>query len=140
MPGPMEGPARTRLVALVVLLAVALPLGVVAVAGSGEGEESEGAALRVERSTELPATDAIFFAHGFRNDVGEATSLYTEFLKNFRTDLERPQFQQIAGRTYVVAGVYWPSTTFRESFGEAADGTRGLQNPALAMTVARLRS
>jgi hypothetical protein len=48
----MEGPARTRLVAVVVILAVAVPLGVVAAAGSG-GEEAEDA-IRVERSTELP--------------------------------------------------------------------------------------
>jgi len=54
MPGSMGGPARTRLVALVVLLAVALPLGVVAVVGSGGAEEPEEAGMRVERSTELP--------------------------------------------------------------------------------------
>jgi hypothetical protein len=53
MPIRMEGPARTRLVALVVLLAVAVPLGVVAAAGSG-GDESEEGELRVERSTQLP--------------------------------------------------------------------------------------
>jgi hypothetical protein len=49
----MEGPARTRLVALVVLLAVAVPLTIVAVAGSGGGDEEE-ADLRVERSPDLP--------------------------------------------------------------------------------------
>jgi hypothetical protein len=54
MPLLMEGPARTRLVALVVLLAVAIPLGVVAAAGSGGGDESGSDELRVERSTELP--------------------------------------------------------------------------------------
>jgi hypothetical protein len=55
MADPMEGPARTRLVALVVLLAVALPLTVVALIGSGGGdEEPEPGDLRVERSPELP--------------------------------------------------------------------------------------
>jgi hypothetical protein len=56
MAEPMEGPARTRLVALVVLLAVALPLTVVAVAGSGGGdkEDEEDASLRVERSPDAP--------------------------------------------------------------------------------------
>lgn len=49
----MEGPGRTRLVALVVLLAVAVPLGVVAAAGSGGDDESD-AEIRVERSTQLP--------------------------------------------------------------------------------------
>jgi hypothetical protein len=50
----MEGPARTRLVALVLLLAVAVPLGVVAATGSGGGDEPEDDELRVERSTQLP--------------------------------------------------------------------------------------
>jgi len=55
MPDPMEGPARTRLVALVVLLAVALPLTIVAVVGSGGGDdEEEESSLRVERSPDLP--------------------------------------------------------------------------------------
>lgn len=54
MAGRMEGPARTRLVALVLLLAVAVPLGVLAAAGSGGGDEVEDAGLRVERSPDLP--------------------------------------------------------------------------------------
>jgi hypothetical protein len=54
MPNPMEGPARTRLVALVVLLAVAVPLTIVAAIGSGGGDDEEDAGLRVERSPELP--------------------------------------------------------------------------------------
>jgi hypothetical protein len=54
MPDPMEGPARTRLVALVVLLAVAVPLTIVAVVGSGGGDdEEEAGSLRVERSPEV---------------------------------------------------------------------------------------
>ena len=92
----------------------------------------------IEHATASAATDAIFIAHGFRNDVSEATGLYAEFLKNFRADLRRPQFQNIAGRKYVVAGVYWPSKTFRESFGdEASGGTRSLRDPALAMADAK---
>ena len=54
MPEPMEGPARTRLVAVVVLLAVALPLTIVAVVGSGGGDDEKETGLRVERSPDLP--------------------------------------------------------------------------------------
>lgn len=54
MADPMESPARTRLVALVVLLAVAVPLTIVAVAGSGGGDDEEEASLWVERSPDLP--------------------------------------------------------------------------------------
>jgi hypothetical protein len=50
----MEGPGRTRLVALVVLLAVAVPLTIVAVAGSGGGDDEEESDIRVERSPALP--------------------------------------------------------------------------------------
>jgi hypothetical protein len=54
MAGRMEGPARTRLVALVVLLAGAVPLAVLAATGSGGEDEQQDTALLVERSTELP--------------------------------------------------------------------------------------
>jgi hypothetical protein len=55
MADPMEGPARTRLVALVVLLALAVPLTVVAAVGSGGGgDEEEETGLRVERSPSIP--------------------------------------------------------------------------------------
>lgn len=92
----------------------------------------------VEHAVAGSATDAIFMAHGFRNDVAEATNLYAEFLKNFRADLRRQQFKGLADRTYVVAGVYWPSKTFRESFGEEeSEGTRSLRDPALAMADAK---
>ena len=53
MPDPMQGPARTRLLALVVLLVAALPLVIIGAAGSG-GDDEEDAALRVERSPDVP--------------------------------------------------------------------------------------
>ncbi len=62
------------------------------------------------------ATDAIFLAHGFRNDENDATALYTALLQNLHQQLELPEFQQTATRRYVVAGVYWPSKTFKETF------------------------
>jgi hypothetical protein len=54
MPDPMEGPARTRLVALVVLLVLAVPLTIVAIAGSGGGDtEDDEPEIRVERSPQV---------------------------------------------------------------------------------------
>ena len=53
MADPMEGPARTRLVALVLLLAVAVPLTIVAATGSSGGDDEEEAGLRVERSLDV---------------------------------------------------------------------------------------
>ena len=69
-----------------------------------------------DRANTGPATDAIFIAHGFRNDATDATTLYTGFLKTFSAHLSRPEFQAVAGRRFVVAGVYWPSKPFRESY------------------------
>jgi hypothetical protein len=75
-----------------------------------------------------PGTDAIFLAHGFRNDEADASDLYRRFLQTFRANLARPEFQSLASRRFVVAGVYWPSKPFREMYGPT-DGTRGLQDP-----------
>jgi len=51
----------------------------------------------VERAKKAPrATDAIFLAHGFRNDVNDASKLYSTFLRNFRAHLSRTEFKDIA--------------------------------------------
>jgi hypothetical protein len=51
----MDGRARTGLVAIVVVLAVAVPLAIIALSGGGEQEEAQAApGLRVERSLNLP--------------------------------------------------------------------------------------
>jgi hypothetical protein len=87
----------------------------------------------IARAKADDATDAMFIAHGFRNDVNDATNLFTNFLKTFRKQLARPEFKGVASRRFVVGGVYWPSKPFREEF----DNTRGLVNPTEAMTQAR---
>jgi hypothetical protein len=93
-------------------------------------------ALR-ERVKSASATDAVFLAHGFRNDNADATGLYTRFLKTFRAQLSRPEFDTVSTRRFVVAGVYWPSKPFREVFDDDGDRTRGLRNPAEAMDDAK---
>lgn len=80
-----------------------------------------------------PATDVVFLAHGFRNDVNDATSLYTTFLKTFKAHLSRPEFGGVAARRFVVAGVYWPSKPFRETYSTEGGTTRALQNPKTVM-------
>src|SRR5687768_1157964 len=72
----------------------------------------------IARANAAPASDAIFLAHGFRNDESEASSLYTRFLKTFRAQLSRPEFAAVAARRFVVAAVYWPSKPFREVFDD----------------------
>jgi hypothetical protein len=87
----------------------------------------------IERSNAGPATDAIFIAHGFRNDETDATNLYTKFLTTFRAHLTRPELGAVAGRQFVVAGVYWPSKPFRESFDTGPAGTRALHDESRAL-------
>jgi hypothetical protein len=91
------------------------------------------------RAKDGPATDAVFIAHGFRNDVNDATGLYSKFLRTFRAHLSRPEFGTVATRQFVVGGVYWPSKPFRETYDEKAAGTRGLQNPAEALAAAQVQ-
>ena len=88
------------------------------------GDEFDG---MIERAKAAPAaTDAVFLAHGFRNDVNDATTLYNTFLQTFRSHLTRPEFADIAERRFVVAGVYWPSKPFREIYASDPAGTRAL--------------
>lgn len=67
------------------------------------------------------ATDIILIAHGFRNDENDATRLYTDFLKNFRTHVGSAQFAgTLPGRNWAVGLVFWPSKSFSESSGDGA--------------------
>ena len=62
------------------------------------------------------ATDIVFIAHGFRNDENDATGLYDRFLTTFRDQLNSTAFAGVASRKLVVAGIYWPSKPFQETF------------------------
>lgn len=104
---------------------------------------SQGAPERPQALDEMidrakSATDAIFIAHGFRNDADDATHLYSSFLKTFRAHFSRPEFRTVANRTFVVAAVYWPSKPFRETFADDDAGrTRGLRPPGAEMAEAK---
>ena len=76
------------------------------------------------------STDLITIAHGFRNSESEATGLYTEFLKNFRAHVTRPELASLAPRTFVVAGVFWPSKAFAEGPQDKEGGTASLADAA----------
>jgi hypothetical protein len=82
------------------------------------------------------ATDAIFIAHGFRNDVNDATTLYTNFLETFRGHLARPEFQEIGRRKYIVGGIFWPSKPLPESFGTPGEGGTQAADPDTILSIA----
>jgi hypothetical protein len=60
------------------------------------------------------ATDAIFIAHGFRNDENDAMDLFSGFLTTFRQHVDGPFKASLGSRRFVVAGVFWPSKKFPE--------------------------
>jgi hypothetical protein len=60
-------------------------------------------------------TDVILICHGFRNDENDARSLYTRFLQNFAAHRTHPLLaSKLAGRSFAVGGVFWPSMVFPE--------------------------
>lgn len=68
-------------------------------------------------------TDVIFIAHGWRNSAFDARALYAAFLASLRTNLQRPDLtERLRGRSFAVAGVFWPSKTFPEQAEDIAQG------------------
>ena len=74
-------------------------------------------------------TDVVIICHGFRNDENDARALYTHFLTTFADNCKLPGVSpQLAGRTFAVGGVFWPSMIFPEvndsqGHAQAADST-----------------
>jgi hypothetical protein len=59
------------------------------------------------------ATDLLVISHGWNNDMGEARGLYSTFLANARGLLDGGHAAG-TGRTFAVAGVFWPSKKFAD--------------------------
>jgi hypothetical protein len=60
-------------------------------------------------------SDVVLICHGFRNDENDARALYTRFLKTFADNRTHAALaSKLAGRTYAVGGVFWPSMIFPE--------------------------
>lgn len=61
------------------------------------------------------ATDLLVLAHGWNNDMADARSLYDRLLAQFRQVLAGRTVPALAGRTFAVLGVLWPSKKFAET-------------------------
>ena len=83
--------------------------------GDGNLIQSQALDELKQHAQSVGATDAIFIAHGFRNSEEDATSLYTNFLTTFRSQMSGALQSSLAPRKFVVAGVYWPSKPFTEA-------------------------
>jgi hypothetical protein len=59
------------------------------------------------------ATDLLVISHGWNNDMAEARDLYATFLANARGLLDGGHSAG-NGRTFAVAGIFWPSKKFAD--------------------------
>jgi hypothetical protein len=59
-------------------------------------------------------TDLIVVSHGWNNDMAEADALYEAFFSNAADLLAEGKVPAIAGRTFSVMGVLWPSKKFAD--------------------------
>ncbi len=57
-------------------------------------------------------TDLVFVAHGWKNDIADATALYGELIANVRTALDGGAGGGLAGRKPGFVGVFWPSKKY----------------------------
>jgi hypothetical protein len=78
------------------------------------------------KAVAIPAgtTDLFVISHGWRNDAGEATKLYTDFFTNF-ADPNVIAHSRIAGRQCAIVGVFWPSKNFDALIAAQGAGTPG---------------
>jgi hypothetical protein len=59
-------------------------------------------------------TDLITISHGWNNDIPEAITLYTNFFAHLRAQLTSATIGGLAGRTFGIAAVFWPSKRFTD--------------------------
>ena len=92
--------------------------------------DENGNAIDISSLNNLDGTtDLIVLAHGFRCEPADATRLYTNLLSNLLPQLEHyaqnpvpsrdsngAVTQARPNRNFAVAGVYWPSEKYQESF------------------------
>jgi hypothetical protein len=71
-------------------------------------DENEVSAL-LNGITEKGITDLIVVSHGWKNDIADATALYTELVGNIRAVLDSGSAGGLPGRTLGIVGVFWPS-------------------------------
>ena len=66
-------------------------------------------------STRRSTTDLLVVSHGWNNNMAEAEDLYAELLGNMRTLIDQGKVAGLAGRTFAVLAILWPSKKFEDS-------------------------
>jgi hypothetical protein len=60
-------------------------------------------------------TDLLVISHGWNNNMKEAEELYAELLGNMRTLIDQGKVAGLAGRSFAVLAILWPSKKFEDS-------------------------
>jgi hypothetical protein len=95
-----------------------------------KGSLTSSAELENLKARAARASGVVFLSHGWRNSADDASTLYTNFLANFRAHFTRPECQVLSQRDFVVAGVYWPSLALPETFPKLEGSTQSLDPDA----------
>jgi len=99
------------------------------------GKLTSGDVLEGLKQRAASATAVIFLSHGWRNDVNDATTLYTNFLTNYHSHFARPECAALTKANFAVAGIYWPSLIVPEHIGTPEGSTQSV-DPDAAMIAA----
>ena len=103
------------------------------------GALKSGADELAAHVTSRNVSDVVLICHGFRNDANDARRLYTRFLETFADNRTHASLKaKLAGRTFAIGGVFWPSMVFPEP--DDGDGAGLSAADAPAADRARLES
>jgi hypothetical protein len=77
-------------------------------------------------------TDLVVISHGWHQDPGDAQAMYAAMLTHLQQ--QAAAASRLAGRTFGVTGVYWPSDQFKDDLSQE---TQAVLGPAAATAAAQ---
>ena len=87
-------------------------------------------------------SDLLVIAHGWNNDINDARGFYKAFFGQVRQRLDQAALPGLAGRSFAILGVLWPSKKFAEKElipGGAASTAGAISNQLILDQLANLK-
>lgn len=87
-------------------------------------------------------SDLLVIAHGWNNDMDDARGFYKHFFSFVRQQLDQATLPGLAGRSFAILGVLWPSKKFAEKDltpGGAASTAGAISNQLIQDQLANLK-
>ncbi|HEY0606385.1 MAG TPA: hypothetical protein VGD58_25905 [Herpetosiphonaceae bacterium] len=87
-------------------------------------------------------SDLLVIAHGWNNDMDDARGFYKHFFSFVRQQLDQATLPGLAGRSFAILGVLWPSKKFAEKDltpGGAASTAGAISNKLIQDQLANLK-